>query len=66
MISEADVTENKDDPNRGSNKENHDGIFKKISFGDGPRKEDGSEGDLSPFPYIPRAKLRLMKARTKL
>ncbi len=46
-----------------SNKENHDGIFKKISL-DGSKRIE-REQDLSPYPYVPKEKLKLMRAKTR-
>lgn len=65
MVSESEVTERKDDPMCEHNKVNHDGIFKKVSFNDGSKRLDHDD-DLSPFPYIPKEKLKMMKAKTKV
>lgn len=65
MVSESEVTERKDDPMCEHNKVNHDGIFKKVSFNDGSKRLD-REGDLSPFPYIPKEKLKMIKSKTKV
>lgn len=65
MVSESEVTERKDDPMGESNKtNNHDGIFKKVSFNEGSKRLDQDE-DASPFPYVPKQKLKMIKAKTK-
>ena len=65
MMSEAEVTESKDDPMR-ANKENHDGIFKKVSYYDEESRMDDDDREKSPNRFAQPAGLKMMKARTRV